>query len=227
MATFWSHLWCQRLILSVSVLPGLKITCQCFQHCQIFGFIFWWSFYRMHSSLFSHRRLILLMLTFHLFLYVSKQTGNIKHLTLCRIYTKTTNSITSMNWSWLKNNCVMLVKYSYPEILTAFPWSFCRYEDDNSYSHQYISQDTVFNFASVYYLVEMATSTLHLKSSIVGRWGSFREVAASRAARLKIQREIGIIMSPRMASECHSSSTVQKFMDKSQMAMSCDRCYSC
>lgn len=43
--------------------------------------------------------------------------------------------------------------------------------------------------ASVYYLVEMATSTLHFKSSTVGRRGSFWEVAVSRAARLKIQRE--------------------------------------
>lgn len=44
--------------------------------------------------------------------------------------------------------------------------------------------------ASVYYLVEMATSTLHFKSSTVGRRGSFWEVAVSRAARLKIQREV-------------------------------------
>lgn len=34
----------------------------------------------------------------------------------------------------------------------------------------------------------MATSTLHLKSSNVGRCGSLWEVAASRAARLHIQK---------------------------------------
>lgn len=43
----------------------------------------------------------------------------------------------------------------------------------------------------LHYLVEIATSTLHLKSSTVGRWGSFWEVVASIAARLQIQRDRG------------------------------------
>lgn len=48
------------------------------------------------------------------------------------------------------------------------------------------------NFSETgHYLVEMATSTLHLKSSTVGRCGSFREVAVSRAARLQVQIERG------------------------------------
>lgn len=48
----------------------------------------------------------------------------------------------------------------------------------------FIRQATCQKQTNGLYLVEMATSTLHLKLSIVGKWGSFMANAAPKAARL-------------------------------------------
>lgn len=66
----------------------------------------------------------------------------------------------------------------------------------------------------------MATSTLHLNSSIVGRWGSFRDAAASRTARLQIQRDVtqeSYCLHEWHLNAIHNSIIVMKSMHKSSV----------